>query len=74
VVEINDEGALYEKERQRTLEKADTVVIALGQVPDNHLLEILSREVPEIYAVGDVVKRGKIMDAVHSAAEIARKI
>jgi NADPH-dependent 2,4-dienoyl-CoA reductase/sulfur reductase-like enzyme len=74
VVEINDEGALYEKERQRTLEEADTVVIALGQVPDNRLIEILREEVPEIYAVGDVVKRGKIMDAVHSAAEIARKI
>lgn len=74
VVEINNEGAVYEKEGRRFLEKADTVIIALGTVSNTHLLENLREKVPEICAVGDAVKRGKIMDAVHGAAEIARKI
>jgi 2,4-dienoyl-CoA reductase-like NADH-dependent reductase (Old Yellow Enzyme family)/thioredoxin reductase len=74
VVEINEEGAVYEKDGHRFLEKADTVVVALGTVSNTHLLENLRGKVPELYAVGDAVKRGKIMDAVHGAAEIARKI
>jgi NADPH-dependent 2,4-dienoyl-CoA reductase/sulfur reductase-like enzyme len=74
VVEINEDGAVYEKEGSRLLEKADTVVIALGTVSSTGLLENLRTRIPETYVVGDAVKRGKIMDAVHSAAEIARKI
>ncbi len=74
VVEINEEGAVYEKEGTRFLEKADTVVVALGTVSSAGLLEYLGRKIPETYVVGDAAKRGKIMDAVHGAAEIARKI
>jgi len=74
VVEVTREGAVYEKEGQKTLEKADTVVVALGTKPNTQLLEKLKGKVPEIYTVGDAVKRGKIMDAVHAAAETARKI
>jgi NADPH-dependent 2,4-dienoyl-CoA reductase/sulfur reductase-like enzyme len=74
VVEINEDGAVYEKEGGRFLEKADTVVVALGTVLSTSLLENLKRKIPETYVVGDAAKRGKIMDAVHGAAEIARKI
>ncbi|WXG43529.1 MAG: FAD-dependent oxidoreductase [Promethearchaeati archaeon SRVP18_Atabeyarchaeia-1] len=74
VVEINEDGAVYEKEGGRYLERADTVVVALGTVSSTSLLENLRRKIPETYVVGDAAKRGKIMDAVHGAAEIARKI
>lgn len=74
IVEINEDGAVYEKEGGRFLEKADTVVVALGTVSSTSLLENLKRKIPETYVVGDAAKRGKIMDAVHAAAEIARKI
>jgi 2,4-dienoyl-CoA reductase-like NADH-dependent reductase (Old Yellow Enzyme family)/thioredoxin reductase len=74
VIEINGDGAVYEKEGGRFLEKADTVIIALGTVPSTSLFESLRGRIPEIYVVGDSAKRGKIMDAVHGAAEIARKI
>nr|MDO8082863.1 NAD(P)/FAD-dependent oxidoreductase [Candidatus Freyarchaeota archaeon] len=74
VVEVTQEGAVYEKEGQRVLEKADTVVVALGTVPNVGLLESSGEKVREIYAVGDAVKPGRIMEAVHSASEIGRKI
>lgn len=74
VVEISKEGAVYETEGKRTLEKADTVLVALGADPNNSLLEDLKGEVPEIYAVGDASKPGKIMDAVHGAAQIAKEL
>jgi 2,4-dienoyl-CoA reductase-like NADH-dependent reductase (Old Yellow Enzyme family)/thioredoxin reductase len=74
VIEINKDGAIYETENGRIQERADTVVIALGTVPNASLLEILRKRIPETYVVGDAAKRGKIMDAVHGAAEIARKI
>jgi NADPH-dependent 2,4-dienoyl-CoA reductase/sulfur reductase-like enzyme len=74
VVEINEDGALYEKEGSRFLEKADTVIIALGTIPSTSLFESLKGGIPEVYLVGDAAKQGKIMDAIHGAAEIARKI
>jgi 2,4-dienoyl-CoA reductase-like NADH-dependent reductase (Old Yellow Enzyme family)/thioredoxin reductase len=74
VIEINKQGAVYEKDGDRVLEEADTVVIAMGQASNTRLLENLRGKVPELYAVGNAVKPGKIMDAVHGAAEIARKI
>ena len=74
VVEITEDGAVYEKEGGRFLEKADSVVIALGTVSSTSLLENVRRKILETYVVGDAAKRGKIMDAVHGAAEIARRI
>jgi 2,4-dienoyl-CoA reductase-like NADH-dependent reductase (Old Yellow Enzyme family)/thioredoxin reductase len=74
VVEVTPEGAVYEKEGQRILEKADTVVVALGTVPNADLLKSSEEKVQEIYAVGDAIKPGRIMEAVHGAAEIAKKI
>lgn len=74
VVEVTEEGAVYEREGQRILEKADTVVVALGTVSNTSLLANLREKVSEIYLVGDAVKPGRIMDAVHGAAEIAKKI
>lgn len=74
VIEVTNEGAIFEKEGQKVLEKADIVVVALGTAPNRDLLENLRGKVQEIYAVGDAVQRGKIMDAVHGAAEIAKKL
>ncbi len=74
VVEVTSEGAIYEKEGQRNLEKADTVVVALGTVQNRSLYENLKDKFPEVYLVGDAAERGKIMNAIHSAAETARKI
>jgi 2,4-dienoyl-CoA reductase-like NADH-dependent reductase (Old Yellow Enzyme family)/thioredoxin reductase len=74
VTEIKEDGAFYEKDGERSQEKADTVVIALGTVPNTILVDSLRKRIPETYVVGDAAKRGKIMDAIHGAAEIARKV
>jgi 2,4-dienoyl-CoA reductase-like NADH-dependent reductase (Old Yellow Enzyme family)/thioredoxin reductase len=74
VVEINENGAVYEKEGQRTIEKADTVLVALGAAANTDLLGDLRDEAAEVYTIGDASKPGKIMDAVHSAAHIAKEV
>jgi 2,4-dienoyl-CoA reductase-like NADH-dependent reductase (Old Yellow Enzyme family)/thioredoxin reductase len=74
VIEISKEGAVYEREGSRLLERADTVVVALGTVSNASLLKNLRAKIPETYVVGDAARRGKIMDAVHGAAEIARRV
>ncbi|MEM3585901.1 MAG: FAD-dependent oxidoreductase [Candidatus Jordarchaeaceae archaeon] len=74
VVEVTSEGAVYEKGGQRILEKADTVIVALGTVPNKSIFEKLQGKVPETYLVGDAVKPGRIINAIHGAAEIAKKI
>jgi 2,4-dienoyl-CoA reductase-like NADH-dependent reductase (Old Yellow Enzyme family)/thioredoxin reductase len=74
VTEINKDGAFYDKDGERSQEKADTVVIALGTVPNAILVDSLRKRIPETYVIGDAAKRGKIMDAIHGAAEIARKV
>lgn len=53
---------------------ADTVVNALGYVPNATLSEVLNGEVRELYKVGDCEKVGNILGAVHKAAYIARQI
>lgn len=53
---------------------ADTVVNAMGYIPNNTLGEALKAVVPEVYMIGDCVKPRNILHAVHDAAYVARKI
>ena len=51
--------------------KADTVVLAVGFKANNNLYETLKDEIPEIYCFGDCREPGKLMNAIHEAAETA---
>jgi 2,4-dienoyl-CoA reductase-like NADH-dependent reductase (Old Yellow Enzyme family)/NADPH-dependent 2,4-dienoyl-CoA reductase/sulfur reductase-like enzyme len=73
--EITDEGvAAIDKNWNNYKFEADTVVIAMGYLPNNTLGEALKEEVPELYMIGDCVKPRNILHAVHEAAYVARKI
>ena len=75
VYEIKDNMVLaLDKEWNNHQFEADTVVNAMGYVPNTTLFEALEGEVPEIYKIGDCLKPRKILDAVHEAAYIARQI
>ena len=75
IQEITDGGviALDNNWKRHTFE-CDTVVNALGYVADAALGEALNGIVRELYTIGDCVKPGNILSAVHDAAYVARQI
>lgn len=75
IQEITDEEVIaLDKDWRRYKFEADTVVNALGYVPNTTLGEALSGKVPELYKIGDCVKPRNMFHAVHEAAYVARQI
>ena len=73
--EITDEGVTaVDMNGDKRLIEADTIVLAVGFKSNNELAERLSSLVPDFYTIGDCVKPGKIMGAIHSGARVARLI
>jgi pyruvate/2-oxoglutarate dehydrogenase complex dihydrolipoamide dehydrogenase (E3) component len=58
----------------RKLEGFDSIVIALGSIPNDELVKLLKGKVPEIYVVGDAQKPREVMEAVLEGEEVALKI
>jgi 2,4-dienoyl-CoA reductase-like NADH-dependent reductase (Old Yellow Enzyme family)/thioredoxin reductase len=52
----------------------DTIVLAVGSIPDDRLAKSLEGEVPEVYVVGDASKPREILEAVYEGEEIAVRI
>ena len=49
----------------------DTVVMAVGVVPDNRFGQILSKSRKKVYFIGDCESPGDYRKAVHDAADVA---
>jgi 2,4-dienoyl-CoA reductase-like NADH-dependent reductase (Old Yellow Enzyme family)/thioredoxin reductase len=58
----------------KRLEGFDSVVIALGSIPNDELVESLKGKVSEVYVVGDASKPREVMEALFEGEEIALKI
>lgn len=54
--------------------KADTVIAAIGYLPENELYEKLRPEVSELYLLGDARRVANIMYAIWDAYEVASRI
>jgi 2,4-dienoyl-CoA reductase-like NADH-dependent reductase (Old Yellow Enzyme family)/thioredoxin reductase len=52
----------------------DSIVIALGSIPNDELVKFLKGKVPEVYVVGDASKPREVMEAVLEGEEVALKI
>ena len=52
----------------------DSVVLALGSIPDNGFAESLKGKVSEVYVIGDASKPREVMEAVLEGEEVALKI
>ncbi len=75
VHEITDCGVVVtSKEGKAHLLAADTVIIALNRLPDNHLRKELEGKLKEVYSIGDCVKPSQTMEAIHSASRLAREV
>ena len=80
---VPGKGLLVSKESGQELIEADTVVLALGFLPNRDLigsLDIKENTVSingknaEIYLIGDCKEPRKILEAVHEGAEVGLRI
>ena len=72
---ITDKGVVaIDAEGTRKVIEADTVIFAAGFKSNNPLEEKLKGMGPEVYAIGDCVKPGKIEGAISAAWRVALKI
>ena len=53
---------------------ADTIVIAVGVSQNKGLEELLRNKPYDVYTVGDCDKPGNLLDAIHGAFHLARKL
>jgi 2,4-dienoyl-CoA reductase-like NADH-dependent reductase (Old Yellow Enzyme family)/NADPH-dependent 2,4-dienoyl-CoA reductase/sulfur reductase-like enzyme len=75
IQEIKEGGVVaLGKEWKRYEFEADTVVNALGYVPDTSLGDALDGEIRHLYRIGDCVRPRNILHAVHDAAYAAQQI
>jgi pyruvate/2-oxoglutarate dehydrogenase complex dihydrolipoamide dehydrogenase (E3) component len=74
VVEISELGIWANDNGNLLFLEADTVVLAVGAVPEIRLFAQLKGIVPELYAIGDCVEPRDALAAIREGAEVARKI
>ncbi len=75
IQEITDDGVIaLDKDWKRHEFQCDTVVNALGYVPNTELSDVLNGQIKEFYRIGDCVKPRNILYAVQEAAYVARQI
>ena len=61
--------------RTKTIElPCDTVIVAVGRVPDTALVDALRAQGIPVRAIGDGDKVGKVLDAIHAAIALAAEI
>jgi 2,4-dienoyl-CoA reductase-like NADH-dependent reductase (Old Yellow Enzyme family)/thioredoxin reductase len=75
VEEITDKGlvAIDENRKIHNIE-SDSVIIALGAVPNRSLMEALKDDKVELYVIGDAVKPRKLINAIHEGYYIGKRI
>lgn len=63
------------EEGPKTIElPCDTVIVAVGRVPDTALVDALRSQGIPVRAIGDGDKVGKVLDAIHAAIALAAEI
>ena len=71
--EITEKGLIMISDGQEQFVEADTIITS-DYESNTELYKALEGKVPELYAIGDCVKPGTILDAIHQGARVARGI
>ncbi len=72
---VNEEGALVIGENwEKKVIPADTIVLAVGSVPNRDLVDKLQGMVPKCFVIGDCRKPRTILEAVAEGSRFAREI
>jgi 2,4-dienoyl-CoA reductase (NADPH2) len=74
LLEITDDAVIVETEQGRASLKADTVVMAVGVVPDDELVRELKEDGIKVITIGDAKKPRKMTEAIWEGFEEALKI
>ncbi len=75
VIRLDPEGLVVEgPQGQRLLGEFDSIVLALGSMPELELAAAIRKKIPETYVVGDAAKPREILEALAEAEEVALKI
>jgi 2,4-dienoyl-CoA reductase-like NADH-dependent reductase (Old Yellow Enzyme family)/thioredoxin reductase len=74
IKEIAKNGVIVEQDGKTQTIEGDTVVLALGAVPERKLIESLRGKVAELREIGDCVEARKALDAVYEGSRVAREI
>jgi len=74
VTKISDSCLEYEQNGESHCVDCDTVIMAVGYLPNNQMIEELQDKVPLFWATGDAQQPRKIIDAVHEGFQAARRI
>jgi 2,4-dienoyl-CoA reductase-like NADH-dependent reductase (Old Yellow Enzyme family)/thioredoxin reductase len=74
IEEITDEGVTYSIDGKTSKLAADTVVIAVGQNPNNGLANVLEGKVPELYRIGDCINVRTCLDAIHEGYRVGMQL
>lgn len=74
LVEIKDNEVIVETMGERKSISVDTIALAVGYKSNKKLYEIISRDYPDVYLIGDSREPQNIMYAIWDAYEIARDI
>jgi len=73
--EITTDGLVVTtKEGERKIIEADTIVLAVGSIPDRKLYEEIKAKVPEIYSAGDCDEPRTIREAIADGYRIGLEI
>lgn len=73
--EITEDGLVtLDKEGKRHLVKGEAIVLAMGAETERNLAASLEEKGASYWTIGDCRDPGKIFDAIHEAAHIARQI
>lgn len=62
------------QEGMKKLEGFDTMIVAMGSIPNNDLPHRLKEKVREVYVIGDASKPRELMEALLEAEEVALQI
>jgi len=73
-LEIRPNGVVAVNEGNLFFLKGATVILAVGAIPENGLVESLKSVVSELYAIGDCVEPKDAMAAVKQGAEVGRMV
>ena len=74
VNKVTVQGVVINQCGEEKIVDADTVVLAMGAIPNNSLARRLRQIVPNLFEVGDCVRPSRIVDAINQAACVAREI
>jgi 2,4-dienoyl-CoA reductase (NADPH2) len=71
---VTEAGVLVEKDHEETLLPADTVILAVGAVPNCEMAAELEGKVRELHLIGDALKPRKLTEAIREGFNLARII